>query len=433
MKKTIYKELIAIFVGVLFFSNIITAHFVTQGFEYNTISDMKSHMISSVEEAKKFYIEYNMSVRDLNYLFNDKAIPIRFSKSIEGYDLTEVEQTQIKTGNCILLESKGKSNGLPVAITMVEGIYIVSDIRGHSIFRSIRDVISLNSTITIIVGSIIFLIVGKMAIKPLRELINATKRVAMGDFTVQLEHNRKDELGELIESFNKMTKDLSSIEILRNDFVSDISHEFKTPITSIEGYTRLLTDCSDDKRAEYIDIILQETKRLTTMATNILTINRLDYEDINSQEQFRLDEQIRKSILLLENKWSSKDLELLVALDEVAFMGNKGLINQIWINLIENAIKFSPNGGHIYIQLNNHDDNCEFIIRDEGPGINEEDQKRVFDKFYKGDKSRNSEGTGLGLSIVKRIIELHKGSIHISSKIYEGTKISIILNKKIIS
>lgn len=180
MKKTIYKELIAIFVGVLFFSNIITAHFVTQGFEYNTISDMKSHMISSVEEAKKFYIEYNMSVRDLNYLFNDKAIPIRFSKSIEGYDLTEVEQTQIKTGNCILLESKGKSNGLPVAITMVEGIYIVSDIGGHSIFSSIRDVITLNSNITIIFGSIIFLIVGKMAIKPIRRLMNATQKLQGG-------------------------------------------------------------------------------------------------------------------------------------------------------------------------------------------------------------------------------------------------------------
>lgn len=429
MKKTIYKELIAIFVGVLFFSNIITAHFVTQGFEYNTISDMKSHMISSVEEAKKFYIEYNMSVRDLNYLFNDKAIPIRFSKSIEGYDLTEVEKTQIKTGNCILLESKGKSNGLPVAITMVEGIYIVSDIGGHSIFSSIRDVITLNSNITIIFGSIIFLIVGKMAIKPIRRLMNATQKVARGDFTVELENNRKDELGELIDCFNKMTKDLSSIEILRNDFVADISHEFKTPITSIEGYTRLLADCSDEERVEYIQIILSETKRLSTMATNILTINKLDYEDLKIAEEFKLDEQIRKSILLLENKWNSKDLNLDVDMDEVIIKGNKGLINQIWINLLDNSIKFSPPGGNILIRLRDYKDKCEFIIQDEGPGIAEENQRRVFDKFYKGDKSRNNEGTGLGLSIVKRIVDLHEGSIELNSNLTKGTRISIILNK----
>lgn len=428
IKMTIYKELIFIFVGVLIFSNLITGYFVANSFEYNTIEDMKSVMITSVEEARDIYIKYDMSTRDINYLFKDKTIPIRFINNLQGYDLTEEELGQINSGICILLESS--KSKLPVAISKARDLYIVSDIGGHSIFASIRNVISLNSNITIIFGSIIFLIVGKMAIKPIRELMEATKRVAKGDFSIDLKHNRKDELGELIDSFNMMTKDLSSIEILRNDFVSDISHEFKTPITSIEGYARLLSQSKDEERGEYIDIILGETKRLSTMATNILTINRLDFEDMKEKEDFQLDEQIRKSILLLENKWSSKDLDLDVDLDEVVIKGNKGLINQIWINLLDNAIKFSPIGGRISIKLNDYKNTCEFIIEDQGPGIGEQDQRRVFDKFYKGDISRNSEGTGLGLSIVKRIVDLHEGSIELRSVVNEGTRISIILNKQ---
>lgn len=430
MKRTIYKELIVIFIAVLCFSNLITGFFVAQNFEYNTISDMKNILIASVDDAKKIYTNYDMSQKDLNSLFKDKTIPIRFTDNIDKYELTAKEKSRINSGESILINSEEKgTHNVPVAIGKSKELYIVTDISGHSIFIKIKDIIITNSTIAVILGSLIFLVVGKMTIKPIKGITNATKKVATGDFSVQLVNNRKDELGELIESFNKMTKDLSSIEILRNDFVSDISHEFKTPITSIEGYTKLLADCSDYERAEYIDIILRETKRLTTMTTNILTINKLDYEDMSNTEEFRLDEQIRKSILLLENKWSTKNLELEVDLDEVIIKGNRGLINQIWINLIDNAIKFSPKNGSIVIQLINHQDNCEFIIKDEGNGIKEEDQKRVFDKFYKGDKSRNAEGTGLGLSIVKRIVDLHDGTMELTSQIENGTKLSIVLRK----
>lgn len=432
MKKTIYKQLIIIFVGVLIFSNIITSIFVARRFEYNTVSDMTLKMISSVEEAKETYLEYNMSIRDLNILFRDKTIPIRFTDNLKGYDLTEAQINGINQGECILLDHKSSANSFPAAITKAKDIYIVSDIGGHSIFNIIRSILTFNSTIATIIGSIIFLVVGNMAVKPLRALINATKKVAAGDFNVELKCNRKNELGELIDSFNKMAKELSSIEILRNDFVSDISHEFKTPITSIEGYTKLLESSNEEERKEFIEIILRETNRLSTMATNILTINKLDYEDVNIDEEFRLDEQIRKSVLLLENKWSEKDLDLVVDLDEVIFKGNKGLINQIWINLLDNAIKYSTKGGRITLQLNDHKDSFEFIIRDEGKGINEEDQKRVFDKFYKGDGSKNIEGTGLGLSIVKRIVELYGGRINLNSKPNEGTKISIVFEKNLV-
>ncbi len=228
-----------------------------------------------------------------------------------------------------------------------------------------------------------------------------------------------------------MTKDLASIEILRNDFISDISHEFKSPITSIEGYTKLLADSNDEAKDEYTDIILHETERLSNMATNILTINKLDNENIINTEEFKLDEQIRRSILLLENKWNEKAIELDVDLDDVIIKANKDLINQIWINLLDNAIKFSPLNGRISIKLINHEKRCEFIIEDEGIGISKEDQEKIFEKFYKADKSRNIEGTGLGLSIVKRIVDLHEGEIKLDSQVGRGTRISVFLSNQV--
>ncbi len=333
MKKTIYKELIIIFIAVLLFSNIITGFFVARSFESTTVSSMKESLIASVEEAKFIYKKYNISHDELNYLFKDKTIPIRFCHNLEDINLTTEQMIKINSGESILIDSPPNDpHRFPIAISKVDNTYIRSDIGGHSIFIKVRDIIVTNSTVAIILGSLIFLIVGKMMIKPLKDITNATKRIARGDFNVVLGNKRNDELGELIESFNKMAKDLGSIEILRNDFVADISHEFKTPITSIEGYTKLLVDCDNEIREEYIDIILRETKRLSTMATNILAINKLEHEDIYNFEQFRLDEQIRKSVLLLENKWSAKDLELEVDLEEVLFTGNKGLINQISTN-----------------------------------------------------------------------------------------------------
>ena len=428
MKKTIYKELIIIFIAVLLFSNIITGFFVALRFESTTVSSMKESLIASVEEAKFIYKKYNISHDELNYLFKDKTIPIRFCHNLEDINLTTEQMININSGESILIDSPPNDpHKFPIAISKVDNTYIRSDIGGHSIFIKVRDIIVTNSTVAIILGSLIFLIVGKMMIKPLKDITNATKRIARGDFNVVLGNKRNDELGELIESFNKMAKDLGSIEILRNDFVADISHEFKTPITSIEGYTKLLVDCDNENREEYIDIILRETKRLSTMATNILAINKLEHEDIYNFEQFRLDEQIRKSVLLLENKWSAKDLELEVDLEEVLFTGNKGLINQIWINVLDNAIKFSLKDGKISIYLKNYKNKCRFIIEDQGVGINPDDQSRIFDKFYKADKSRNTEGTGLGLSIVKRIVDLYDGNIELQSELGKGTKIIIEL------
>ena len=430
MKKTIYKELITIFILVLLISNLLTALYVSLRFESTTIADMKKVLNFSIEEAKEIYNKYDISISDMNRIYSDKSIPILFLDNIDEYNLNQSQITILDSGNSILLNEE-QFYKYPIAMTKTKDIYIVSNIEGNSMFNMAREIVSLNSTIAVLLGIIMFLFVAKMIVKPIKDLTDATKKVATGDFSLVLKTERDDELGELIDGFNKMTKDLASIEILRNDFISDISHEFKSPITSIEGYTKLLADSNDEAKDEYTDIILHETERLSNMATNILTINKLDNENIINTEEFKLDEQIRRSILLLENKWNEKAIELDVDLDDVIIKANKDLINQIWINLLDNAIKFSPLNGRISIKLINHEKRCEFIIEDEGIGISKEDQEKIFEKFYKADKSRNIEGTGLGLSIVKRIVDLHEGEIKLDSQVGRGTRISVFLSNQV--
>ncbi len=318
----------------------------------------------------------------------------------------------------------------PIAVTKTGYYYIVAKPEFENLGFSARDVIMSINIRAIIIGSILFLFVGKLMVNPIKKLIKATEKVAEGDFDIELESHRTDEMGILISSFNTMAKELKSIEIFRSDFISDISHEFRTPLTSIEGYTKLLRDCSEDERREYIDIIIEETKRLSILTTNILTLNKIDNQNIPTLvEDFIMDEQIRKAILLLENKWVDKDIELEIYLENIQYQGNSSLMYQVWVNLIDNAIKFSPKGGKIEIKLYEEQGNIIFSIKDNGIGISKEDQKKIFEKFYKSDKSRNSDGNGLGLSIVKRIIEIHKGKLILESNIGMGTNIMIKLFK----
>jgi signal transduction histidine kinase len=208
-----------------------------------------------------------------------------------------------------------------------------------------------------------------------------------------------------------------------------VSHEFRTPLTSIEGYAKLLRDCeSEQERNEYIDIITEETRRLADLSSGILLLSRIENENISIQkEHFRLDEQVRKVLLNFENKWQDKSIDLQLHLDSVSYSGNAQLLYQVWSNLFDNALKFSGPGGTIEIELKKADGKVVFSITDYGRGMSQEEQKRMFEKFYMGDPSRNAEGNGLGLSIVKRIVELHGGRIEVKSIEGEYTEIKVIL------
>ncbi|MFE8697717.1 ATP-binding protein [Cytobacillus sp. FJAT-53684] len=296
-----------------------------------------------------------------------------------------------------------------------------------------RDVVLLLTATVIlcaVIGSILMFIATKIISKPISYISDATKEVAKGNFDVQIHYQRKDEIGVLAENFSLMTDELKNIEYLRKDFMRNVSHEFKTPIASIQGFVEIIKDknLSREKFDEYTDIIIEEAKRLNNLSTNILRLSKLDNQVIqNKKVNFSLDEQLRRTILLFEEQWSKKQLELEINLEKVDYESYEELVQQLWINLIGNAIKFSHENGMISISLKKNGDAIVVQIKDEGIGISKENQPRIFEKFFQGDVSRSEEGNGLGLAIVKRIIEICNGSISFTSKEGEGTCFTITL------
>jgi len=285
--------------------------------------------------------------------------------------------------------------------------------------------------ISVLLGTTIALFLSRKILNPIRSLIDATHRVADGDFNVRVDLKGVHELESLSSSFNKMTHELSSIETLRSDFVNTISHEFKTPIVSIRGFAKLLGDSelSDEEKKEYIDIIVTESERLSALSTNILDLSKYEnLEIIADKTEYRLDEQIRNAIVLTAPKWTGKGIDVnVIEMEEVIFTGNADLTQQIWLNLIDNAIKFTHKGGIITVDLYSQDNGIRFTIKDDGVGMDEQTQAHIFDKFYQGESSRAREGNGLGLSIVKRIVDLCCGTIEVQSTPGDGSEFKIWL------
>lgn len=293
-------------------------------------------------------------------------------------------------------------------------------------------VIMITLIICVIIGSILMFFATKTISKPIKYISDITKEVSKGNFDISIDYESVDEIGILAKNFNLMIGELKNMEYLRKDFISNVSHEFKTPISSIQGFVEMIKnkDLPEEKRDAYIDIIIEETERLSNLSSNMLRISRLDNQSIpNKITEFYLDEKIRKIILLLEDKWEKKNLDLDINLDRVMFKGDEDLIEQIWINLIENAIKFSEDGGKISVELKDLEESVVVKISDNGIGISQESKDRVFERFYQGETSHSKMGNGLGLAIVKRIIEICKGEIEVESCVGEGTTFIIRLPK----
>ena len=282
----------------------------------------------------------------------------------------------------------------------------------------------------LVIGNFIMRIVSQKMLKPIQKLTDATKKVASGDFSIKLETQRDDEIGELTNNFNEMVKDLGSIESLQKEFIDNVSHELKTPINSIQGFAQLLRDdnLSKEERNEYADIIEEESNRLLNLSTNMLKLSKLQNQNrITNKEQIAVAEQIRKTLSLLEPKWKEKEIVFNISMQEKYFYGDEDLTFQVWVNLIDNAIKFSNQHGKIDISLKGKEDWIEIKIKDYGIGMNEEEKKKIFTRFYQIDKSHSEKGSGLGLAIVKRIIELSKGTIEIERQKDVGTTIIVKL------
>ncbi|WP_141558081.1 envelope stress sensor histidine kinase HitS [Bacillus cereus] len=280
---------------------------------------------------------------------------------------------------------------------------------------------------------LIWVLIG-ILMRPKREamiwtIIEPIQKIAKGDFSVKIRNEEKydGEIGVLVKSINDMTDELNAMEKMRQEFVSNVSHEIQSPLTSIKGFARALQDnnLSEEKRKHYLTIIETETTRLSKLSQNLLKLTLLESEEyIPERVAYRLDQQLKQIVLNSEPLWADKEIELDLDLEKVQITADQESMSQVWINLIHNNIKFTPGGGTITIQLKEYETVVEVRIRDSGIGISEEQKQHIFERFYKADSSRNRAygGSGLGLAIVKKVLDLHQGKIKVESEEGNGTE-----------
>lgn len=292
--------------------------------------------------------------------------------------------------------------------------------------------------LSILIGGTMLWLISSRFTKPIEEISEAVKKVANGDFSVGI--NKKanrfsryeliTETDELAENFNTMTAELNGMDYMRKDFMSNVSHEVKTPVAAITGFTEILMEggLSLEEQQEYLMLVNQESLRLSRLCESMLHMSRLDHQQIvRKKDKVRVDEQIRKCVIMLTEKWADKSRDYEMDLDQLEIQSDADLLTQVWSNLIDNAIKYSPEHSTVYICGKIEKDTLIVTVQDEGNGIDKEDQVKIFQKFYQCDESHKKNGSGLGLSIVKRIIDLLGGSITCISEKGNGTMMKVEL------
>lgn len=285
----------------------------------------------------------------------------------------------------------------------------------------------------IIIGSILSAMLSGILLRPLNDLKEGLLKVSKGDFTVRLEENGNSELSHIQESFNIMVKELGNTELFRNDFINDFSHEFKTPMVSVYGFAKQLKKgrLTKEQEQEYIDIIINESQRLINMSSNILMLSKLENQEIiTDKKDFSLDEELRRCVLQLQGQWGEKNQEVIPDLCEITYYGNSEMLKQVWLNVIGNAVKYTPDGGTIEVKLDINPKNEQEVrvrITDNGIGMDKATAERIFEKFYQGNSSHATGGNGLGLAMVKRIVELCGGRIRVKSEPDKGTQFTVYL------
>ena len=279
---------------------------------------------------------------------------------------------------------------------------------------------------------LIYFVKGRVYHDKIKVFYDTASKVAKGDFNVRVPisfDKPKSEMDYLALNFNKMLVEISSLENMRNNFIADVSHEIKTPLSVIQGYADLLQnqDLSEEKRIEYVYCISETINTLSELVTNILKLNKIENQGIIHKERFSLDEQLRYCVLSFEEKIEEKNLKINIELEEMYIKNDKTLLEIVWNNLLSNAIKYTQHGGTISVKLKKEKGKCIVRIFDDGCGMSSETIEHCFDKFYQGDSSHSQEGNGLGLALVKQVINLVEGEIKVKSFLGEGTEFIVII------
>lgn len=292
------------------------------------------------------------------------------------------------------------------------------------------------AAMSLVCGTLIALFLGSVPLRSMNKMTEGLHRLASGDYKAHIEPKGPlcmiAPVRDMVESFNATAAELEGTEMLRSDFINNFSHEFKTPIVSIAGFAGLLKqgNLSREEQLEYLDIIESESRRLAQMATNVLNMTKVENQTILTDvTTFNLSEQLRTCVLLLERKWETKNLEMNLELEEHMISGNQELLKHVWVNLLDNAIKFSPKGQTVEISAAEEEGRIAVSICNTGSFIPKEQQEAIFRKFYQADRSHNTEGNGIGLAVVKRVVELHGGTVAVESN-PAFTKFTVTLPKK---
>lgn len=440
--------MVGTFIGIVMISLLI-AYMITSYFfhhevileeELTKISESVAQLIEVSEPESIPEIFETLSIHNFDIqLINEEGAPYVDGKSsiiIENELVLKVIHSKDMRPVIFPHEKRQATRmvGLPVMIEQKPyALFIHIDYKDE--VMAVKRVILFTLILVLVVGSILILLASRHIVTPIKKLTNAAREMAKGNFSVRLKSKNKDEVGELITSFNHMASEVEKIDKMREDFVSNVSHEIQSPLTSIRGFTKAIRDEVIPKKdqKEYLDIIYQETERLSRLSENILRLASLDSEHHPYHPtSYRLDEQLRRTILATEPQWKRKNLQIQLDLEEANVLADQDLLEQVWLNLITNAIKHSDSGGNVYINLKIEKENIQVSIKDEGNGIPQEALPLLFERFYKVDQSRSRkmDGNGLGLSIVAKILSIHQSSIQVDSEEGKGSTFTVYIPRK---
>lgn len=328
--------------------------------------------------------------------------------------------------------------GIVMAVSAVATALVLLEVDGGFLYRDghigAGGVLVFVYTVCIVIAISMAVTMRTIFIHPMQKLVRSMNELAAGNFDVRIEQEkayRPTEVRAFVDSFNKAAEQLGGTEILRKDFINNFSHEFKTPIVSINGFAELLLEDDEmppEEQREYLTVIRDESRRLADLASNILMLNRIESQSILTDEvSFPLAEQLRQSILVTQQKWRNKALTFEADLQETDYTGSEALLKEVWLNLLDNAAKFSPEGGTVGVTLRYEKNARTVTITDQGAGMDAETQAHIFERFYQGDTSHTTQGNGLGLSMVKKVLELHGGSIAVDSAPGQGSRFTVTL------
>lgn len=448
MIKSLYTRIVFIFIGIVMFS-LFTAFIVSswifdsrgQNLIQEILTSNGTQMIKtyqSTPSADLIPFMQNQSGLSLTHLqlYNkdgkplldqkDWPVPVQthhIERVLAGEKVSEINYLS-HMSHLPVIGLPFQADGQPYALFVT--------MKRNSVDEELMNSIHLMYVIILFFGSFLILIAARFIVHPILRLNEATKSMAKGNFDVELPTNRKDEIGVLSVSFNQMAKELGKLDRMRRDFVSNVSHEIGTPLTSIIGFTKALKQkqLNEESRLRYLTIIEEESERLSRLSQNLLRLSRLQHDKQPLKvSTFRLDEQLRSVIIALEPHWAAKEIEIDLNLEPLTVQADEDLLSQVWINLLSNSIKFTPVNGKIQIDAITKDSQKTVSISDNGIGIPEEEQMDIFKPFHKVDRARNSsvKGNGLGLSIVKQIIDMHQGRIQVSGKLGTGATFEVTL------